>query len=559
MSSLAVGTPCILLDHCPEFSVFGIIGDVRKHHDDPSRLLYYFTCVQVDDSVAVEAVVEASEASGPVVRSWRRPDAKTIISPDGYTYDCSGWYEETCLMPIDWTSDTSLAELLGSQTSKPPHHPSGAKEAPPTQPTVSGSSQPQEDYMERLVRRAETDNAPCELQYIGLSFRPWFTAPFAAMGYIPLINASEARVAFSMYICHRCLGPYADLLSLVGHLELCRVSHPPGFLIYRNACDSNPSSLSGLRGAPLPEVRAYVIDGAEDVVYCRHLAMLMKCFVESKVIQNDVDMYEFVVVTANRTLAAAWCSESSLLGEAGAEELLRYDADRWDGQVVAGFYCRLKQLPNVGLSCIATLPCFQKCGVGKLLVRLAYFLGFLRQRYCGCALCGDDGCGIDRPFSVSGNLLLHSTWKSTLLPVLAELDGASEFTLDGLRRRCSDGTFMHLSKEDFFDFLLTLDMGFYATGGEGTIGCVVVDKRLMTTGGGSAAAAPREGTSRVACHHILQFDAAHVTIPSTAAPSKGLGSLDESQMSHFVRIMFHDMADHSGEMGLAVESGPTSV
>lgn len=534
--TLAVGTECILLDHCPEFCVLGIIGDIRQHRDDPSRVLYHFTCVQVDDSCAVEAVTSEVEVHGPIVRTWRRPDGKTLVSPDGYPYDFTGWYEESSLEPTEGTEDgTSLAELLESQQ-RAKHSQQGAG---------GGSSElgsPQETQMERLLRRATTDNDPCEIQYLGLSFRPWFTAPFRSMGYIPNTNAADGHVAYSIYLCHRCLGPYADVMSLVSHMELCRVAHPPGFLIYRHVLDVPPSRR---QSGPPPEVRAYVIDGAEDVVYCRHLAMLMKSLVESKVIRNDVDLYEFVVVTVNRTVAASWCAP--LMGEAGAEELLRYDPERWDGHVLAGFYCRLKMLPNVGLSCIATMPCFQKCGVGQLLVRLAYYLGFLRQKYCGCACCGNDGCNIDRPFSVSGNKLLHSTWLSVLKKELCALGSTTDFTFDGLRRRCAEDTFMHLSKEDFMDFLLTNHMGFYATGSEGAVGSVVIDQRESIS---------RVMSHRPAFHSLMTFDPTHLIIPSsrTTLVKGGLGVVDtEEALTHFVRLMFHDIADHSDEAGLAVE------
>jgi hypothetical protein len=529
---LEIGTECILLDHCPEFCVLGIIGDIRPHRDDPSRILYHFTCVQIDDSGAVEAVTSDADASGPVIRSWRRPDVKTLVSPDGYPYDCTGWYEESSLEPTDGTGDgTSLVGLLESQHAKQSQAGHSSAELGPSHET----------QLERLIRRATTDNDPCEIQYLGLSFRPWFTAPFRAMGYIPNTNAADGHVAYSIYLCHRCLGPYADVMSLVSHMELCRVAHPPGYLIYKNVLDVLPSRYhSAATRSPPPEVRAYVIDGAEDVVYCRHLAMLMKSLVESKVIRNDVDLYEFVVVTVNRSVAAAWCAP--VMGEAGAEELLRYDPDRWDGHVLAGFYCRLKMLPNVGLSCIATLPCFQKCGVGRLLVRLAYYLGFLRQKYCGCARCGNDGCNIDRPFSVSGSKLLHSTWVSVLKPVLCHLE-ATDYTFDGLRRRCSEDTFMHLSKEDFMDFLLTNHMGFYATGAEGVVGSVVVDQRDTRF---------KETHHPVRFHSLMAFDPAHLIVPSTTLV-KGLGIMDADVLAHFVRVMFHDMADYSDEQGLAVE------
>lgn len=453
-----------------DFTVTVVIVAVRPHAEDPTRLFYYVHCTHID--LSAEVTRQRRRASAP---SWNgvalggigsgtlhrcnelRVAANDYVSADGYHYRFDGWYEASALHPVEEAGPESFSsrpsqqqqrreeskdDLLGRSTSEETTN-AGAL-------TSSSVALQRRPVPEEWIAAMERDTAVCEVVFLCYAFQPWFPAPYTALQYLAL---PDEDVCHSVYLCHRCLSPFFTREQYFVHLEgsYCLLRCPPGQLIYHDQ-DTG--------------YKAYLIDGAKHLHYCRCLSLLGKHFIESKLLINDVDLYEYVVVTMPRaslpfckgvttengddqpsenapgtaTVPSAASSSSSSSPKGGNNNLdccapdssasisaeafraaaSSFDCDDWDGDVVMGYFSRLKHHPNHTLSCIVTLPIFQRTRVATFLLDLAYWMTRQRQRRCGAAgCCGTSGGAISRPFSPQGQSLLLSYWRRALLRALA--------------------------------------------------------------------------------------------------------------------------------------------
>ncbi|EKG06716.1 histone acetyltransferase, putative [Trypanosoma cruzi] len=351
----------------PCANVFGVVVGERRHMDDPGRVLYYFHTLRVERPVSSVATERSGGLAHP--RRERREELSVgthaLNSAGGFKYTFDGWYDEIFLYKID-------------------------EKAPlPVQ---------------REWRMAmEQDTSPCEVLYLCYATRPWFQSPFASLQYMQM---PERQLCYSVSVCHRCISPFVSQRHLHEHLVggYCRFRRPPGILLYNDKeCGR----------------RVYYVDGAKHLHYGRCLSLLGKAFIESKQLGSDVDIYEFFVVTAPRA------SLPYVLGEMEEttfrREAASFDAAHWDGDVVVGYFSRIKHSPDHCLSCILTLPMFQQKGVAVFMLDVAYALTEMRQRLCGCeAACGRRGGAISRPFSPHGQALLLSYWRQRVTEALMQ-------------------------------------------------------------------------------------------------------------------------------------------
>ncbi|ESL10077.1 MOZ/SAS family acetyltransferase [Trypanosoma rangeli SC58] len=407
----------------PCATVVGVVVGERRHLDDPDRALYYFHTLRVERPFSG---VSAERSSGLMhARRERKEELSvgthTLNSACGFKYTFDGWYDEIFLYKID---EEALVPV------------------------------------QREWRTAmEQDDSPCEVLYLCYATRPWFQSPFAALQYIQM---PERHLCYSVSVCHRCMSPFASQRHLQEHLlgGYCRCRRPPGTLLY----DDTDSGR-----------RVYCVDGAKQFHYGRCLSLLGKAFIESKQLESDVDIYEFFVVTLPRA------SLPYVLGdmeeEAFRREATHFDEAHWDGDVVVGYFSRIKHCPDHCLSCIITLPMFQQQGIAVFMLDVAYCLTEMRQRLCGCeAACGRRGGAISRPFSPHGQALLLAFWRRRVTEALmpngdveaapetvagndAEESATVPFTV--LHARVMAGGF-YIHEEDLRFFVFNDERCFYA-------------------------------------------------------------------------------------------------
>ncbi|CCW61913.1 unnamed protein product [Phytomonas sp. EM1] len=352
----------------------GFIIAQRPHLDNLSRILYYFRTTHIEfPDTANGSVKRRSRIGGQVNSHNAKEDSRfnrlhassqAFVSSEGYFYRFDGWYDAVFLYPIDGK---------------------GVLENIPN------------DWLSSVER----NTAPCEMQYLCYSFHPWFSSPFHALQYLAL---PESGVCYSVSICHRCLSPFFSEKHLTIHMEgYCERLDPPGTLIYHD---------------PTSGRRVWYVDGAQHLHYARCISLLGNCFIESKLLRNDVDMYEFFIITLPRT-ALPYVPGSHFENETQFKRsAVSFDKAKWSGHVVAGYFSRLKHKPHHTLSCIVTLPMFQRMRLGSFMLDVAYALMVERGQQCGCSQwCGclkqDGGC-ISRPFSPHGESLLLSYWRRSL-------------------------------------------------------------------------------------------------------------------------------------------------
>jgi hypothetical protein len=262
-------------------------------------------------------------------------------------------------------------------------------------------------------------NTYCEIRYLCFSFRPWFTVDFTILG---TVSPPESIWAYSAHICHRCLQAFFSMDDLEQHLNcFCQQRHPPGDVIY-----AKKGTIGHLRTG---EIHARYVDGAVHQQYCRRLALLTKGFVESKVLTNDVDIYEFIVVTVSRNTIM------SLSHSKNKEACDNYDSEKWCGDLVCGYFCRIKHHADHSLACLSVFPPFQGTGVGGLIISLSYYLTSQRQSRCGCTeFCGVSGGTVSTPWSYMGQRALFSYWRKALQKILPKLDGQELDSVDTLAK-----------------------------------------------------------------------------------------------------------------------------
>lgn len=616
--ALQLDTEVVVADHYPHFCVTGVIADIRPHIDDPSRQLFYVCCLKVDETNAVvDAVEERTQAvlqygvaqpftkkldlfvqtrSKRVVNSsyyLQQLQTRTtaslqmscLMSPEGYEYTLDGWYDADSLLPTieKQSNEGGLVDQQG------------------------------ETVRDRRRRVASTSNVPCELQLLGVSIRPWFVAPFSALGYL---TPPPTQYAYSVYLCHRCLAPYYDLLTFVDHLQVCRnvvVVPAPRGPVTTISHVGNPFPVLRM-GIPIYQrelkhhaVRVRLYDGADFLFLGRHLALLTRCFVESKLTERDVDLYEFYVVSVSRTLGAKMLD--GVLDTAQQAELQRYDQTAvdayeklirqgaeqqgssesamsllqqacqplWNGEIIVGFFCRAKMYTNHALSCIVTIPCFQRWGIAELMLDVAYYYNAVRQRFCGreqtpmspacavskgsvasvaCKHCGTDGGGVDRPYSVPGEALLLSYWKKRVIPVLTSPVMVRRLyeSLRDVRLRTFRYTHVHMTQEDFELLLTSHDAFFYnhAEQGGDLVGRIILEWKPLSAATAETQKAKELGrfsgdtvqpvvSAAVATRQWIAFDESCCCIPShyfgsniTAAAKRSLKA--QSQVTFLKRI-----------------------
>ena len=145
----------------------------------------------------------------------------------------------------------------------------------------------------------------------------WYSAPY------PDEYLSLPR----LYICEFCLKYFNSPMIMKRHMVKCGYRYPPGDEIYRKG-----------------NISFFEVDGDKNKTYCQNLCLLAKLFLHHKTLYYDVEPFRFYVMT-----------------EADSE-----------GLHLIGYFSKEKNsFLNYNVSCILTLPPFQKQGYGRMLIEFS--------------------------------------------------------------------------------------------------------------------------------------------------------------------------------------------
>lgn len=136
-------------------------------------------------------------------------------------------------------------------------------------------------------------------------------------------------------------------------------------------------------------------------IYCQNLCLLAKLFLDHKTLYYDVEPFLFYVLTKND------CKGCHLVGYFSKEK-----------------HCAQKY----NVSCIMTMPQYQKQGFGRFLIHFSYLLS--KQE-------GQPGTP-EKPLSDLGKVSYHAYWKSVILEYFHghknEMSGVTYLTLDSISK-----------------------------------------------------------------------------------------------------------------------------
>ena len=180
--------------------------------------------------------------------------------------------------------------------------------------------------MDLAAQQSARARTPPMIEFGKYEITTWFSAPYP----------QEYAMLPKLFLCEFCLKYMKSRCILKRHRKKCYWFHPPANEIYRSG-----------------DLSIFEVDGGVSKIYCQNLCLLAKLFLDHKTLYYDVEPFVFYVLTQNDS----------------------------KGNHLVGYFSKEKACQQrYNLSCIMTMPQYQRMGYGQFLIDFSYVFNIPHRR-----------------------------------------------------------------------------------------------------------------------------------------------------------------------------------